>query len=123
MINLASNEDDETDELDNFCFNYMVGSSFRYGIPFVYGSMAKSRDVLCEVNLNENWFREMVRVNWNTFDIILPKRTTYSTKFVKIISRLDTSRNCFMSIRMLWKRFFDRQNIKAFWCSRWTDYW
>lgn len=66
-------DNEEINVLSNYVFDCMVGLSFRYMVPFENGSVKKSRDIICNVlpYLDENRFREMVRVNWNTFDIII----------------------------------------------------
>ncbi|KAK4876873.1 hypothetical protein RN001_009379 [Aquatica leii] len=70
---LGEVEDKIGQVLDEFFMNYLVTMFFRYGVPFERGSIPKSRDVMINVlpNFDENRFRQMVRVNWRTFNIIL----------------------------------------------------
>lgn len=59
--------------MDNFVDTASVVTSFRYAIPFINGSVEKSQDWCSNVlpSLDEDRFRQMMRVNWNQFNIIL----------------------------------------------------
>ncbi|XP_062556348.1 putative nuclease HARBI1 [Armigeres subalbatus] len=77
QLELFEDEDDqrerEDDIIDEFMFSTTIAEHFRYAVPFIIGSVPKSRHFAANVlpNLDETRFRELIRVNWINFKIIV----------------------------------------------------
>lgn len=70
----GSSSQDHIDEIINeFTDTYIASMIFRYGITRSIGSVPKSQAIIYRIlpNLDENRFRQLLRVNWQTFDFIL----------------------------------------------------
>ncbi|XP_065356325.1 uncharacterized protein LOC135950720 [Calliphora vicina] len=63
----------EDEILDDFTCVLAVGEHFRYAMPFIHHSVPKSNNFLTNVlpYLDENRFKQIVRVSWQNFHFIL----------------------------------------------------
>uniref|UniRef100_A0A0A9Z5Y3 Putative nuclease HARBI1 n=1 Tax=Lygus hesperus TaxID=30085 RepID=A0A0A9Z5Y3_LYGHE len=69
---LAENSDEEDDVLEESLEELNVAAHYRYGVDFIHGSVEKSRswwELL--PNIDEGRFREMMRMDWHQFQIVM----------------------------------------------------
>ncbi|XP_055842713.1 uncharacterized protein LOC129909663 [Episyrphus balteatus] len=78
MLELFGENDDKTQEkqdeiIEDLTILMLIAENSRYGAPFLQHSVPKSNMFLENVlpHLDEDRFKQIVRVNWSNFDIIL----------------------------------------------------